>query len=259
MLPWVLRQTLLLLLAPLAAAAPITLRVLSYNIHHGEGLDGRIDLPRIAQVITDARADLVALQEVDRGVPRSQRLDLPAELGRLTGLTPCFEKNIPYQGGDYGNAILTRFPIKSSRNTHYKMLRPREQRGLLQVVLDVQGRDVVLMNTHLDYRPDDTERVANVAELQAAVAAAGAGTPVIVCGDFNATPGSRPHAGVETFLADVWSLVGRGDGFSFPARAPAKRIDYIWISRKTIEPVRMEVLRSEASDHLPLLAELRLR
>ena len=239
-------------------SSPATLRVMSYNIHHGEGLDQRVDLGRIAKLITDARADLVGLQEVDRGCERTQKRDLPAELAQLTGMRVAFEKNIPYQGGEYGNAVLTRFPIKSVKNTHYKMLRPGEQRGVLQLVLDVHGRDVLFMNTHIDYRPDDSERVLNAGELKQIVAAAGA-MPVILVGDFNTIPGSRTHTLVKEFLTDTWEAVGRGDGFTFPVRTPAKRIDHVFISRPSIEPLSMQVLRSEASDHLPVIAELRLK
>lgn len=241
-----------------AAPAAPTLRVMSYNIHHGEGLDGKLDLERIAQLITDAKADIVGLQEVDRGVTRTQKRDLPAELAKLTGLSVYFEKNIPYQGGEYGNAILTRFPIKRAKNTHYKMLRPGEQRGVQQVILDVHGREVLFLNTHIDYRPDDAERMLNTGELKEIVAAAGT-MPVIMTGDFNAAPDSRVIATIGTFLTDVWSKVGEGPGLTIPVKAPKKRIDYIWITPAMLEPVTMHVPYSEASDHLPVVAELRLK
>jgi endonuclease/exonuclease/phosphatase family metal-dependent hydrolase len=240
------------------AAAPTSLRVMSYNIHHGEGLDQKLDLERIAQLIRDAKADLVGLQEVDRGCDRTQKRDLPAELAQLTGLRVHFEKNIAYQGGEYGNAILTRYPVKRAKNTHYRMLRPGEQRGALQLVLDVAGRDVLFINTHLDYRPDDAERLANVEELRAMVAAAGS-MPIVMVGDFNAVPDSHTITAIKTFLTDSWDVVGRGHGFTIPVRKPAKRIDYIFVSAATVEPRSIEVLSSAASDHLPLIAELRLK
>ena len=242
----------------LGQSSPPTLRVMSYNIHHGEGLDKKLDLERIARVILDAKADLVGLQEVDRGVERTQKRDLPAELAKLTGLRVYFENNHTYQGGEYGNAILTRFPIKRAKNTHYRMIRPGEQRGVLQLVLDVQGREVLFLDTHIDFRPDDTERLMNVEELKALVASAGQ-MPVVLVGDFNATPDSRTIALIRGFMTDTWTVVGQGEGLSIPVRKPAKRIDYVWITKDSVEPLRMEVLRSEASDHLPILAELRLR
>lgn len=241
-----------------AAPSPEVLRVMSYNIHHGEGLDKKVDLERIAKLILDQKADLVGLQEVDRGCERTQKRDLPAELAKLTGMHVHFEKNIPYQGGEYGNAVLTRFPIKRAKNTHYKMLREGEQRGVLQLVLDVNGREVLFLNTHIDYRPDDAERVLNVGELKGIVAAAGQ-TPVIMVGDFNATPESRTITNVKAFMTDSWTVVGQGEGFTIPVRKPTKRIDYIWITPASIEPRTMEVLHTEASDHLPVIAELRLK
>ena len=90
------------------APAAVVLRVLSYNIHHGEGLDGRIDLSRQAEIMKREEPDLVALQEVDRGTVRSGSVDQLAELARLTGLAPVFGQTIALQGGDYGVGVLSR-------------------------------------------------------------------------------------------------------------------------------------------------------
>ena len=152
------------------------------------------------------KADIVALQEVDKGVERTARLDFPAELARLTGMKVYFDRNIFYQGGEYGNAVLTKFPIKKKKNTHYKMLRTNEQRGVIQLVLEVHGKELLFMNTHIDYRQDDAERLINIDELKQIVSAIGK-TPVIFCGDFNDHPGSRTHTKMKTFLSDTWELV----------------------------------------------------
>src|SRR5450759_2196656 len=138
-------------------ATPKTFRVMTYNIHHGEGLDGKVDLTRIAELIQREGADIVALQEVDKGVERTGRRDWPAELAALTGMTCVFNNNFHYQGGEYGNAMLTRFPVSAWMNLHYQMLRTNEQRGLLQLTLNVRGRKLLFMNTHIDYRGDDSE------------------------------------------------------------------------------------------------------
>ncbi|MEO7297967.1 MAG: endonuclease/exonuclease/phosphatase family protein [Verrucomicrobiota bacterium] len=235
-----------------------TIRVLTYNIHHGEGNDQKIDLVRIAEIIKREKADIVALQEVDRGVERSARQDQPAELAKLTGMKVYFARNIIYQGGDYGNAVLTRFPIQSKKNTHYRMLRTNEQRGVLQLLLDVHGKDLLFMNTHIDYRPDDAERFLNADELQGIVVAAKK-TPIILCGDFNTEPESRTHSKIKTFLSDSWEVIGEGNGFSFSSEKPQKRIDYIWISPESVTPLKIKVLSSDASDHLPVLGEFRLK
>ncbi len=235
-----------------------TFRVMTYNIHHGEGLDQKIDLERIADLINREQVDIVGLQEVDKGVERTARRDLPKELAKLTGMKVYFDRNIVYQEGDYGNAVLSRFPMKKKKNTHYQMLHPDEQRGVIQVLLNVHGRELLFMNTHIDYRPADAERLMNVEELRKIVAAAGK-TPVIICGDFNSSPGSRTHEKMKEFLSDTWELVGHGDGFSFSAADPKSRIDYLFISEDSIQPLNIEVIKSDASDHLPVVGEFRFR
>jgi endonuclease/exonuclease/phosphatase family metal-dependent hydrolase len=236
-----------------------TFRVMTYNIHHGEGLDGKVDMTRIAALIKEERADIVALQEVDKGVARTARRDLPAELAALTGMTYVFSNNFHYQGGEYGNAVLTRFPVKSWNNCHYKMIRPNEQRGILQVVLDVRGRELVFMNTHIDSRPDDAERWLNVGEMEA-LEKQYHGRPMILCGDFNDVPTGRIYRRMSETFHDTWARVGQGHGFSFPANKPTKRIDYLWISKdEALMPLKTWIPESEASDHLPVVAEFELR
>jgi endonuclease/exonuclease/phosphatase family metal-dependent hydrolase len=194
---------------------------MTYNIHHGEGADGKIDLNRIAEVILTQEADVVALQEVDRGVERTARRDLIAELAALTGMNYAFGKNIDYQGGDYGNAVLSRFRIIKHQNLLYKMIRPGEQRGLLQVVLQAEGKQLVLLNTHLDYRRDDAERLSNVDEVEQ-ILGLYKGPPVILCGDFNDTPDSPTHRKLEKSFVDGWKRGGKGEGFSYSSNAAAK-------------------------------------
>jgi endonuclease/exonuclease/phosphatase family metal-dependent hydrolase len=255
-----------------------TFRVMTYNIHHAEGLDGKVDLLRIAELIKREGADIVALQEVDKGVERTARRDLPDELAELTGMTCVFSNNYNFQGGEYGNAVLTRFPIKRWTNTHYQKVNETEQRGLLQLTLDVRGREIVFMATHIDHRPDDAARWSNVREIEELVKSKPltrpadtlspsdgerdgvSGRSIILCGDFNDTPDSRVCRRMNELLDDAWSLVGTGDGFTIPAEKPRKRIDYIWISKdKSLAPLKVWVPRSDASDHLPVLAEFRLR
>ncbi len=237
---------------------PMTLRVMTYNIHHGEGLDGKVDLLRIAELIRDEKADIVALQEVDRGVARTAKRDLPAELAALTGMTAVFANNYHFQGGEYGNAILSRFPVRRWTNTHYRMLIPNEQRGILQAILDVGGREVVFMNTHIDYRRDDKERWANLDEIEG-LAAQYAGTPVLLCGDFNSVPTSRIIQRLTNTFDDTWAKVGEGEGLTIPANKPTKRIDYLWVTKDgPIKPLKSWVPVTEASDHRPVMAEFRM-
>ena len=242
-----------------AAKAPKPFRILTYNIHHGEGLDGRLDLDRIAQVITNVQADIVCLNEVDKGVTRTQKRDLPAELAVRTGMTCLFSNNYHFQGGEYGNAVLTRFPVLGWTNTHLRMLRTGEQRGILQARLRVQGRELVFMATHIDYRRDDAERMLNLAQF-CELLPGYAGAPVAIAGDFNDFPGKPVHARMSERFRDAWVEGGGGDGFTFPANKPTERIDYIWLEKSAPLTVRqVQVLPTEASDHRPLCVELEWR
>lgn len=237
-----------------------TIRVLTYNIQHGRGMDNVVDLRRIAEVIINSRADIVALQEVDVGVERSYRFDIMKVLSRYTGLEPVFYQNILHQGGEYGNGLLSRFPVHSSRNYHFVVDGDGEQRGLLQAEILLADQKIIFMNTHLDHRPDETQRLMSV-EQMIQTQYAYLGLPAIVTGDFNDLPGSNMHVSMKEHFDDVWELLGNGDGYTFRSDRPDRRIDYIFYSNRLanedtrrLRPVSIEVLDTQASDHLPILA-----
>lgn len=233
-----------------------TIVVMTFNIHHAEGLDGKVDTKRIAEIILDQGASLVALQEVDRGVERTYGRDLISELAKRTNMFYVFGKNINYQNGDYGNAILSKFPIAEWQNHRYKMIREGEQRGLL--IAEIGKPNLIFANTHIDYRKDDGERVSNVAEILQLFNSY-AGRPVIVCGDFNDTPESRTCNNMKFRFEDAWELEGDGNGFTYPAESAEKRIDYIFISKSNFPNVKVEKIKtifSNASDHLPVISRI---
>lgn len=238
--------------AVLRPAGEPTLRVLCYNIHHGEGTDGKVDLPRLAKLIRAADPDLVALQEVDDRTRRTGGIDQTAELARLTGLHGRFGKAIDFQGGGYGQAILSRFPIADAAVHTLPGMPEREQRIAFEARLKIDGRDVSFVTTHLHHQePELRERQA--AKLNDLFA--DADRPVILAGDLNATPDSK----LVATLSGKWTTATAGPAlFTFPAAKPTKQIDYILfrpagrfrvISATVIdEPV--------ASDHRPVLAVL---
>lgn len=243
---------------PAIAEEPVRLRILSYNIHHGQGMDGKLDLERIARVIQSVDPHVVALQEVDRGVRRTRGVDEPGELGRLTGMTPIFERNIIYQGGDYGNAVLTRLPVTTWRNVHVPSHYVGEQRGAL--VLELTGPDAVrtpirFMATHIDYRPDDAERMDSVRKLEE-VAREHPDMPTLLVGDLNSMPDSRVIKAFE----ENWTRSDSSPLLTFPADKPDRRIDYVLVRPKA----RWKVVETRvidvpvASDHRPLLVVLEL-
>lgn len=251
---WCAAMSGIVLLAGCSRQEPITLRIMTYNVHHGAGMDDAIDLERIAAVIRTHDPDLVSLQEVDRGVERTARVDQPEELARLTGMNVVFERNIEHQGGDYGNAVLTRHPVVSCHNHPLPQLRPGEQRGLLEVVVIVAGNRLTFFSTHFDYRPDDAERWASVAMLEELLLDQDRGT-VILAGDLNDMPGSRVIERITASLHDSHGP-GPGTGFTYPADDPRRRIDYIlYRSREELACIREQVIDEPvASDHRPCLA-----
>lgn len=245
-------------MGPAFADSPRRIRVLSYNIHHGEGTDGKIDLERIAKVIRSAEPDLVALQEVDRGVRRTAGADQPKELARLAEMKVIFERNITYQGGDYGNAVLSRLPVKRHKNhalpSHYK----GEQRGVLEVELELpdEKSPLLFLATHLDYRPDDKERLASAKKIEELLADR-PDTPAILAGDLNATPDSE----VLKLFAKTWQVPKTTEKtLTYPSQDPKKHIDYVLFrpaNRWKVIEVRV-LEETVASDHRPILIVLEL-
>jgi endonuclease/exonuclease/phosphatase family metal-dependent hydrolase len=261
-----------------AAQLPSEIRVLTYNIHHGEGTDRKFDLPRIAKVIKSVSPDIVALQEVDQGTARASGVDQPAELARLTGMEVVFGRNIDYEGGGYGTAVLTKLPVKASASeklpSFYEGTAEHpQQRGVQVVELGPPGEPgIVFLCTHLDYRPDDRERMAS-AELINRLAAKYGNRLMLLAGDLNATPDSD----VIRELEKHWKIAGgdakpqvadrpgraADDGganrlFTYPSGTPTKHIDYVLFRpADRWQVVETRVLNERvASDHRPLLAVL---
>jgi endonuclease/exonuclease/phosphatase family metal-dependent hydrolase len=236
------------------AELPRQVRVLSYNIHHAEGVDGKIDLERIANVVKGATPDVAAIQEVDQGTARTQRVDMPAELHRLTGLQAVFARNFEFEGGGYGTAVLTRLPIKGNELHRLPSHYPGEQRGVAAVELGAGDDTFVFLSTHLDYRPDDGERLDSVKKIGAIIEPFG-DKPMILAGDLNANPDSRV---LEAFERDGWQRANAEIVATFPSEAPAKQIDYILVRpANKWRTVEVRVLEEPiASDHRPVLAVL---
>ncbi|MDQ3441393.1 MAG: endonuclease/exonuclease/phosphatase family protein [Planctomycetota bacterium] len=233
--------------------------VLTYNIHHAEGVDKKLDLERIAAVIRALEPDFVALQEVDKGTKRAGGVDQPGELARLTNMHVVFGAAMPHDGGEYGNAVLTRAPILKSRVVplSWKEGNRREPRCAVSARVDVAAAGTIeFISTHLDHTRDESDRPAQAEAINAAWRDASATT--ILAGDFNCEAGSAP---LET-ISREWTLVSGAD----PAAPtccgakPTKNIDHVFVKpserwrviehRVIDEPV--------ASDHRPVLVKLEL-
>jgi endonuclease/exonuclease/phosphatase family metal-dependent hydrolase len=221
------------------------LRVLTYNIHHGEGMDGKIDYERLSKVISDLRPDVVALQEVDSKTQRSSGVAQAKLLGQLTQMEHVFGQAMPFQGGGYGGAILSRFPIDIAENYPLPFQPGQEPRAALSVTVKPDNGlpEFIFVGTHLCHRSSET-RMWQAQQINRVFPAEGE-TPVIVAGDLNARPGSEP---MKELLEERWvDMV-----------APLSRIDYV-LTRKG-DPwhvVDVDIIEElVVSDHKPVLVVL---
>lgn len=247
------------------APAKHTLRVMTYNIHAGTG-----GLDTIAGVIRAAAPDVVGLQEVDvhfsaRSGFADQARALADALGMHVRFAHIYEL-APLQGGapprEYGVALLSRYPVRAFHNhvmprlsTVEEESEPKPRPGFLEAVLLVDGTEVRVFDTHLDYRGDPRVRQMQVAATLDILG--GDDRPTLFVGDLNARPDAPELQPLLARLRDAWR--GRPDpGFTFPADAPDRRIDYILHSAH-FEVAAVDVLDTTASDHRPVVAELRLR
>jgi endonuclease/exonuclease/phosphatase family metal-dependent hydrolase len=232
------------------------IRILSYNIFHGETLNHDFDLERIAAVIRSVSPDIVALQEVDFKTKRAKSMDLVTRLGYLTGMHPLFGRAMKYDGGEYGEGILSRFSFKETRNNPLPHSPRNEPRAALEVLVELPSGDkIVFIGTHLDHTRDQTDRISQAKRLNRLFKKYK--KPTILSGDLNATPESEPMK----ILFRIWTDASdRNPQPTFPSSSPRRRIDYVLFrpaDRWRVMETRV-IEEKVASDHCPLLVVLEL-
>ncbi len=245
---------------PFQRHAPV-LNVLVYNIHAGKDAAGQPNLQQVADLVRSTRADVVMLQEVDRGTRRSGNVDQLQALIEGTGLAGVFGRTLDYDGGTYGIAMLSRrgflydntFPLAVTP-VQARAGGSHEPRGALLTVAATRAGRWYAMTTHLDASREDSYRLQEVDGVTALVKARVSDeTPLLVGGDFNSEPDSAVQQRLRAAgLRDAWRECGHGDGFTYPAGTPAKRIDYLFLTA-TLRCTEARVIETRASDHRPLL------
>ena len=238
---------------------PQSVRVVTYNIQAGAG-----NIGRIAEELRAMNADVVALQEVDvHWHARSGFVDQATTLAKALDLEMRFAPiyRLPGDSGrpprEFGVALLSRHRIESFRNESLTRLStqepnpaPRRMPGLLNAVVRVGRTRINVLTAHLDYRADPAVRRQQVAEILSVVSDT---MRTILAGDLNAPPDAEELRPLFQRLGDVWPAVN-GPGYTYPASAPTKRIDYILVSR--LRPSLARVIAGTSADHRPVEALL---
>ncbi|MBN1689222.1 MAG: endonuclease/exonuclease/phosphatase family protein [Candidatus Omnitrophica bacterium] len=242
-----------------------TLRVMTYNVHGCVGLDGKTSPDRIARVIARQGADVVALQEIDVRRNRSGKIDQAECIACKLGMVFHFQSSLSLEDGKFGNAILSRYPLKIIRIGALPRLSAHrffEPRGALWVEIDVSGVKINLITSHLSLWP--AERLLQTEALlgsdwTGSVVCQG---PVILCGDFNANPRSRVCQRIGGKLRDAQLIVeSHKPKSTWLSSHPISRIDHFFVSQD-IEVMNITVPATEldriASDHLPLIVDMKV-
>lgn len=228
------------------------LKVASYNVHGCVGRDGRRDVGRIARIIEQLDADIIALQEVEsrRAAPGEPlQMDI---LAHIVGLTAVSAPTLERADGHFGNALLTRLPLGTVRKLDLTFGR-REPRGAIDVDFDVAGTPVRVIATHLGLLP--SERRHQVQRILETVADQYEGL-IVLLGDINEwLVAGRPLRWLHGRFGECRARA------TFPAWFPVFALDRIWVHPKDalvhFEAVDTPETRT-ASDHLPVRAEVAL-
>ena len=255
------RFSLLLLLVVLAGdVTPLwqgdPLRVVTYNIKHGRGNDDVVDLERTAAVLRRLQPDIVGLQEVDDRAKRSGSVPQAEVLGKALGMHHAFGRFMDFQGGAYGMAILSRYPIAATNEV--PLPEGNEPRTALSVRVTLpDGTPLTIVNVHFDWVRDDRFRFAQAEALARHLDALTTG--YVLLGDFNDVPGSRTLSLFRSRAGEAAKPAA--NNLTFSSTEPTKEIDYIFFAPAAAWQAGEVTVIDErvASDHRPVLAVLRPR
>jgi endonuclease/exonuclease/phosphatase family metal-dependent hydrolase len=237
---------------------------MTYNIHSCLDRRGRICHEETAGAIGSLKPDLVALQEVDNGIPRTGETDQARFLAERTGMIPAFCPTVTHARGHYGIAVLSRYSPEPPRCGRLPVMAPFnfQQRGIVHLTVRVAGRKLHLFNTHLSLFGFERRRQIAALLGEPWIGSVPAGEPVILCGDLNTGPRSPVYRRLAGLLQDVQTSRRASRTLpTFSSRRPLFRLDHIFVSSH-FHVRRVEVPRREpfatVSDHLPLVADLTL-
>ncbi|MDQ6525616.1 endonuclease/exonuclease/phosphatase family protein [Nocardioides sp. LHD-245] len=222
------------------------LTALAYNIKSARAGS----LERLLGVMQRSGAEVLLLQEVDNRRRSTGSVDQAAWFAeRLGGWNSAFGRNVTFGDGLYGTAVVSKYPIVSSVNTPLPNIGRAQPRGLLHVVIDVEGVEVSLYSTHLDNTSANirTQQASRISSMLAADP-----RPKLLGGDMNTWPGSGPERILTSRLSDSFVVAGSGSGPTHPASRPRTRIDYLLYGGPDLTATSSSVMPEGGSDHLPV-------
>ena len=232
-------------------------KVLSFNILNGATTNHDFNLDLIAQVIIDADPDFVAMQEVDFKTNRARNYDLVTELGWRTKMAPLFARAMPYDGGEYGEGLLSKYSFIMTRNVALPYSPGNEPRAALEVTTVLPSGDTIsIVGTHLDHLKEETDRIKQAKEINRVFSLNK--YPTILTGDLNDIPGSTTINILEEFWTAAYDKENTQP--TFPSNNPVKKIDYVmYYPQSKWKVLSREVIQdSIASDHCAYLVTLEL-
>ncbi len=228
-----------------------TLRLMAYNIHHGEGLDGRIDIKRIAEVISREKPDLVALQEIDKKCTRSGKIDIAEELGTLLGMEYRFGKAMDFQGGEYGLAVLSKIII--TETIRHQLPKGDEPRCALEIKVQLENysKPVSFVSIHNSWNSEYVREK----QINALLKSLGEiDHPVVLAGDFNAKHSDEP---MKLLQRAGWKILARESKNKSYLEGGNSTIDFFVIRDFPKALVKYRKIDEKvASDHKPIFVEI---
>lgn len=241
-------------------------RILTYNVHRCVGVDRRLDVGRVAEVIARLEPDIVALQELDVGRIRTNGVDQAHEIARRLDMAFHFHPALKVEEELYGDAVLTSLPerkIKTGALPGHPRIPALEPRGALWVEVEIEGRAVQVINTHLGLVPREQHLQAAHLAGPGWLGHPACADPTILLGDFNATTNSVVHRALTARLRQSRALAAKASpSATFPSTFPVLRIDHVFVSSQIVVKdvfAPYDPLSRTASDHLPLVMDFELR
>ena len=245
-----------------------SLRVMTYNIYGARATSpaNAADLDAIAEVIRRQNPDFVTLNEVDVFTNRTGKdVHQACDLAEKRGMEWRFSKAIDRDGGEYGDAVLSKYPILEKRSYRLPCAaeQPGEDRSLCVIRVQIDGKDLYVASTHLDHLSGDASRLVQATEIRRIRDTELEGD-LILCGDLNAIPSSNVIATMTSFLTNTGPI----DQYTFPSDDPSRKIDYIMYAPiehfgvqncQVVSRGDQQVGGVDASDHRPVIADIRFQ